>query len=102
MVYIVVIASIVNFCVSDKNTYLWLSLVSGSVGYPLSSLSISNKKEMTSFHMILPSNSSMKTYPDNALDHYVTALSNRIELDGDWEVELSEILFQRIVQYSRR
>ena len=37
----------------------------------------------------------MKTYPDNTLNHYVTSLSNRIELDGDWEVALSEILFQR-------
>ena len=37
----------------------------------------------------------MKTYPDNTLNHYVTALSNRIELDGDCEVALSEILFQR-------
>ena len=37
----------------------------------------------------------MKTYPDNTLNHYVTTLSNRIELDGDWEVALSEILFQR-------
>ena len=51
------------------------------------------KRKMTSFHMILPSNSSMKTYPDNTLNHYVTALSNRIELGGDWEVALSEILF---------
>ena len=37
----------------------------------------------------------MKTYPDNTKNHYVTALTNRIELDGDWEVALSEILFQR-------
>ena len=50
---------------------------------------------MTSFHTILPSNSSIKTYPDNTLNHYVTALWNRIELDGDWDVALSEILFQR-------
>ena len=50
---------------------------------------------MTSFHMILPSNTSMKTFPDNKVNHYVTALSNRIELDGDWLVALSEILFQR-------
>ena len=53
------------------------------------------KKKMTSFHRILPSNRSMKTYSDNTLNHYVTALSNRIELDVDWEVALSEILFQR-------
>ena len=50
---------------------------------------------MTSFHMILPSNSSMKTYPENTLNHNVTALSNRTELDGDWEVALSEISFHR-------
>ena len=50
---------------------------------------------MTSFHMILPSNSSMNTSPDNKVNHYVTVLSNRIELEGDWEVVLSEILFQR-------
>ena len=37
----------------------------------------------------------MKTYSDNTSNHYVTALSNRIELNGDWEVALSEILFQR-------
>ena len=50
---------------------------------------------MTSFRMIIPSNSSMNTIPDNKVNYYVTALSNRIELDGDWEVALSEILFQR-------
>ena len=45
MVYIVVITNIVNLCISDKNTCLWSSLVSGSVGYLLPSPSISNKKE---------------------------------------------------------
>ena len=45
MVYIVVITSIVNLCISDKNTCLWSSLVSGSVGYLLPSRSISKKKE---------------------------------------------------------
>ena len=50
---------------------------------------------MTSFYMILPSNISMNTFPDNKVNHYVIALSNRMELDGDWKVALSEILFQR-------
>ena len=45
MVYIVVITSIVKLCISDKNTCLWSSLVSGSVGYLLPSPSISKKKE---------------------------------------------------------
>ena len=44
MVNIVVITSIVNLCISDKNTYLWSSLVSGSVGYLLPSPSMSKKK----------------------------------------------------------
>ena len=48
---------------------------------------------MTSFHLILPSNSSMKTFPDNKVNHYVNALSKRIELDGDLEVALFEIMF---------
>ena len=50
---------------------------------------------MTLFHMILPSNSSMNTFLHNKATHYVTTLSKRIELNGDWEVALSEILFQR-------
>ena len=71
MVYIVVITSMVNLCISDKNTCLWSSLVSESVGYLLPSPSISNKKEKTSFHVIIPTNSSMTTYPYNTLNHYV-------------------------------
>ena len=102
MVYIVVITSIVNLYINDKITCLWSSLVSGSVGYLLPSPSISNKKEKTSFHVIIPTNSSMKTYPYNTLNHYVTALSNWIELDGDLEVALSEILSTHLMQYSKR
>ena len=45
MVYIVVITSIVKLCISDTNNCLWSSLVGGSVGYLLSSPSISKKKE---------------------------------------------------------
>ena len=44
MVYIVVITSIVNLFISDKNTCLWSSLVSGSVGYLLLIPPINNKK----------------------------------------------------------
>ena len=36
----------------------------------------------------------MNIFPNNKVNHYVTTLSNRIELDEDWEVALSEILFQ--------
>ena len=50
---------------------------------------------MTFFHMILPSNSSVITFLNDKVNYYVTSLSNLIELDGDWGVALSEILFQR-------
>ena len=45
MVYIVVITSIVNLCISDTNTCMWSSLLSGSVDYLHPSPSISKKKE---------------------------------------------------------
>jgi hypothetical protein len=48
---------------------------------------------MSQFHLTLPSNASMKYYPDNTVAKYTTRLSNRIELDGDWEVALAEIIY---------
>ena len=45
MVYIVVITSTVNLCISDKNTCLWSSLDTGSVSYLLPSPLISKKKQ---------------------------------------------------------
>jgi hypothetical protein len=48
---------------------------------------------MSHFHLTLPSNASMKYYPDNTVAKYTTKLSNRIELDGDWEVGLAEIIY---------
>jgi len=46
---------------------------------------------MSHFYMTLPSNSSMDCYPDNTAAKYTTKLTNVIELDGDWEVGLTEI-----------
>lgn len=50
---------------------------------------------MTHFYMHLPSNSSESFFPDNTMAQYVTRLMNRVELEGDWEVGLSEILFTK-------
>lgn len=41
--------------------------------------------------MTLPSNSSMGHHPNNTVAQFTTALSQNIELDGDWEVGISEI-----------
>lgn len=46
-----------------------------------------------SFYITLPSNSSLKHYPDNKPSHFFTKLPQMIELNGSFEVGLSEIQF---------
>ena len=48
---------------------------------------------MTHFYMTLPSNASMKIYPNNTVAKYTTQLPTNIELDGEWEVALTEIIY---------
>ena len=48
---------------------------------------------MSSFYLTLPSNSSMNYYPTNTLANYVTKLPQLFDLNGEWEVGLSEIQF---------
>ena len=48
---------------------------------------------MSSFYLTLPSNSSIKYYPNNTLTNYVTKLPQMFDLNGEWEVGLSEIQF---------
>ena len=43
------------------------------------------------FYIVLPSNSSMVTHPNNTLAQYITNLPRRISLSGDWECVLTEI-----------
>jgi len=46
---------------------------------------------MSRFCLTLPSNSSMKYYPENTVAQFTTKLNNVIELEVDWEVGLAEI-----------
>jgi hypothetical protein len=46
-----------------------------------------------SFHILLPSNSSMDRFPNNTVANYITQLYNNIALDGLWEMALTEIHF---------
>jgi len=46
---------------------------------------------MSRFHLTLPSNSSMHYYSENTVARFATKLPNNINLDGEWEVGLSEI-----------
>jgi len=48
---------------------------------------------MSRFYLTLPSNSSVDYYPQNTVAQYTTKLNSLIELDGDWEVGLTEISF---------
>ena len=43
------------------------------------------------FYLVLPSNASMTTHPNNTLAQYITNLPRRISLSGDWECGLTEI-----------
>ena len=43
------------------------------------------------FYLVLPSNASMTTHPNNTLAQYITNLPRRICLSGEWECGLTEI-----------
>lgn len=46
-----------------------------------------------SFYLSLPSNSSMEFFPDNTLTKFTTKLHTAIDLEGSYEVAVSEIMF---------
>ena len=50
---------------------------------------------MSRFYVTLPSNSSIDCYPDNSVARFTTCV---IELEGDWEVSLTEISFPSDVE----
>lgn len=46
------------------------------------------------FYLTLPSDGSMKTFPNNRISQFKTLLPQNIDLtDGEWEVALTEIMF---------
>lgn len=47
------------------------------------------------FYLVLPSNSSMKYYPENTVTHYITQLPKTLKMPGEWVVALTEIQFPR-------
>ena len=54
---------------------------------------------MSHFFITLPSDSSVKYFPNNTVAHFTTKLSERIRLDGDYEVGLSEIIYTNSWRY---
>ena len=49
--------------------------------------------ESPDFYLTLLSNASMNTHTDNTLTHYITMLPQRLNLSGQWECGLVEILY---------
>src|ERR1700759_1580169 len=45
--------------------------------------------------MTLPSNSSQEFFPEHTLTEFITKLPSTIELTGEWEVGLAEMMFPR-------
>ena len=45
------------------------------------------------FYLTLPSNSSIKYFPNNKAQHFTTQLPQEIDLNGEWEIGLAEIQF---------
>ena len=43
------------------------------------------------FYIILPSNSSVDHFPQNTMSDYTTVLSNPLNLEGNYEVALTEL-----------
>lgn len=54
---------------------------------------------MSHFYLTLPSNASMKCYEENTAAKYTTKIPNTIDLNGDWEVALSEIIYPSNMQH---
>ncbi|XP_071652976.1 uncharacterized protein [Temnothorax longispinosus] len=53
------------------------------------------------FLMVLPSNSSMRYFPENRTSSFVTELPQTVHLHGEWEVALSEIQFPSTLSHLR-
>ena len=45
---------------------------------------------MSQFYITLPSDASSDVYPDNTVANYTTKLSQRIHLNGEYEVALAD------------
>lgn len=45
------------------------------------------------FYLVLPSNSSMKYFPDNTTTKFTTKLPRHLTLDGEWAVAVAEISY---------
>ena len=91
----ILIASIVGITLRRDESALWSALLGVSLGYLLPQIRVSAKARMTHFYMTLPSNSSLNFFPENTMADYTTKLMTPVELDGQWELAMTEISYHR-------
>ncbi len=63
------------------------------VSFHLQSDAFTMNTEPHDFYITLPSNTSTDTFPNNTPSEYTTKLSQRIELNGKWEVALHTVSY---------
>ena len=100
MVYIVMIISIVNLCISDTDTWLWSSLVSGSVWCLLPSPWIRSKKE----NGVISYDSAIEQQHADVSRYYLKSICHNL-IEPDWvrrRLGRWIIISTHLVQYSRR
>lgn len=49
-----------------------------------------------SFYVTLPSDSSLDYFPDNKISHFTARLNSSLELTGEWEVGIVEVIYPHI------
>ena len=94
-IYTIVIVSLVSLSLRGDVSAIWSALLSVGIAYLIPSPKLKKTTKMTHFYMTLPSNSSTAFYPENTLADFKTKLMTSIELNGDWEVGMSEIMYPR-------
>lgn len=52
---------------------------------------------MDEFYVTLLSNSSFKNFPENKTSNFSVELSRELEVDGNWKVALSEVIYQNTI-----
>jgi len=94
--FLIVTVTLINLSLTDRNKVLWSTLLGAGFGYlvPILNRNVSLVILMMSrFTVFLPSNMSTELFPQNVVSKFTTKVSEVLELQGNWDVGLVEILF---------
>ena len=94
--FLIVTVTLINLSLTDRNKVLWSTLLGAGFSYlvPILNRNVSLVILMMSrFTVFLPSNMSTELFPQNVVSKFTTKVSEVLELQGNWDVGLVEILF---------